>query len=33
MRHVKIRPDDLIDEAALHPLIVAAYQDIEGRQP
>ncbi len=31
MRHVKLRPDVAVDEAALRALIVAAYEDIKAR--
>ena len=31
MRHVKVRPDDLLDVPALEALIAAAYRDIRAR--
>jgi hypothetical protein len=31
MRHVKLRPDEPVDEEALHALIVAAYEDMRAR--
>jgi hypothetical protein len=31
MRHVKLRPDRDVDEAALRALIDAAYNEIRGR--
>jgi len=33
MRHVKVRPDANIDEAALRELIIAAYLDMKERLP
>jgi hypothetical protein len=31
MRHVKLRPDEALDEAALHSLIEHAYADMKNR--
>ena len=33
MRHVKVRPDDGLDAAALSGLIAAAYADLKSRLP